>query len=136
MIPEKYKSIIDLPHHVSPDRIPMSMHNRAAQFAPFAALTGYDDGIREAGRETEARRELNENEKNDLDIKMCFIEDIIASRPVITAGYFVPDEKKAGGRYEQFTGNVRRLDRVNGELIFTDGSKLSLDDIYSVEVNG
>lgn len=131
---DKYKDIIDLPHHVSPDRIPMSLHNRAAQFAPFAALTGYDESIREAARETIQRRELSEDEKAELDTKLNFLQDKIKDQPFVTVEYFISDEHKSGGRYDTYSGKLRRIDFVNEWLFFVDGVRLELYNIYDINI--
>ena len=131
---DKYKDIIDLPHHVSPDRIPMSLHNRAAQFAPFAALTGYDESIREAARETIQRRELSEDEKAELDTKLNFLQDKIKDQPFVTVEYFISDEHKSGGRYDTYSGKLRRIDFVNEWFFFVDGVRLELYNIYDINI--
>lgn len=131
---DKYKDIIDLPHHVSPDRIPMSLHNRAAQFAPFAALTGYDESIREAARETIQRRDLSEDEKAELDTKLNFLQDKIKDQPFVTVEYFISDEHKSGGRYDTYSGKLRRIDFVNEWLFFVDGVRLELYNIYEINI--
>lgn len=131
---DKYKDIIDLPHHVPPDRIPMSLHNRAAQFAPFAALTGYDESIREAARETIQRRELSEDEKAELDTKLNFLQDKIKDQPFVTVEYFISDEHKSGGRYDTYSGKLRRIDFVNEWLFFVDGVRLELYNIYDINI--
>ena len=93
----QYDDIIHLPHHVSKTRPQMSMLDRAAQFSPFAALTGYEDAIQETGRLTDERMELSDEDRELLDRKWHYLQEIISDRPEITVTYFVPDEKKAGG---------------------------------------
>ena len=93
----QYDDIIHLPHHVSKTRPQMSMLDRAAQFPPFAALTGYEDAIQETGRLTDTKVEIGEEVREELDRKQQYLQDIIADRPEITITYFVPDERKAGG---------------------------------------
>lgn len=108
----KYEDIINLPHHVSKTRKPMSLYNRAAQFAPFAALTGYDDAIKETSRITEQRIELSEELKNMLNQKIKLISENIKLQPKVSITYFVPDNKKSGGVYKTISGNVRRIDEI------------------------
>ena len=115
-----YADIIELPHHVSGDRSRMSIHDRAAQFAPFAALTGYDEMVREEERLTERKRELTEEETEILNQKLTILADVLfdGHHPEITAVYFVPDERKAGGRYETVTGRLRKIDQAGRRLVF------------------
>ena len=89
-----YEDIVHLPHHISKTRPQMSVMDRAAQFSPFAALTGYEDAIRETGRLTEAKMELGDEAQELLDRKQRYLREIIANRPEITVTYFIPDEKK------------------------------------------
>lgn len=96
---EKYEDIINLPHHVSETRPQMSMLDRAAQFSPFAALSGYDDAVKEAGRLTDNRVELGDEGQDLLDRKLQYLQEIIADRPEISVTFFIPDEKKPGGSY-------------------------------------
>ncbi len=129
-----YDDIIDLPHHRS-DRYPhMSLRDRAAQFAPFAALTGFDGVIAETGRETEARHELSESETEALSRKLTHIDGLTQSggRPKTTVICFVPDARKAGGAYVGYTGHVKKVDSVLRLLIFTDGKGIPIDDIREI----
>ena len=96
---EKYKDIINLPHHVSKKHPQMSLESRTAQFAPFAALTGYDDEVRETARITNERIEIDDEAKNIIDNKIQMILDQLLERPTVKIAYFVPDGKKKGGRY-------------------------------------
>ena len=93
----KYNEIMDLPHHVSKNRPQMPMSDRAAQFAPFAALTGYDDAVKETGRLTDDKIELEESSLNELNAKIQLLRENLADGPEITFTYFKPDERKAGG---------------------------------------
>ena len=93
----RYDDIINLPHHVSPTRQRMSMHDRAAQFAPFAALVGYDDAVAETARLTESRPELDEQEQRIINEKLAYIAEHINEHPEVCIKYFVPDERKSGG---------------------------------------
>ena len=128
----KYDDIIDLPHHVSKTRKPMSLYNRAAQFAPFAALTGYDDAIEETARLTETKVELSDELKNDLNQKINFIKNNIKVHPEITIKYFVRDNKKSGGIYKSLTSIINKVDDFNKCLIFADNTNVYFDDIISI----
>ena len=128
----KYDDIIDLPHHVSKTRKPMSLYNRAAQFAPFAALTGYDDAIEETARLTETKVELSDELKNDLNQKINFIKNNIKVHPEITIKYFVRDNKKSGGIYKSLTSIIKKVDDFNKCLIFADNTNVCFDDIISI----
>lgn len=128
-----YLDIIDMPHHVSTTRPQMSMMERAAQFSPFAALTGYDDAITETGRLTGERIELDEDAKAALDMKHACLMEIINEQPEISVTYFLPDTKKSGGEYVTVTGNLKRFDEYERLLILTDGQKIPMDDIMDIE---
>lgn len=128
----KYDDIIDLPHHVSKTRKPMSLYNRAAQFAPFAALTGYDDAIEETARLTETKVELSDELKNDLNQKINFIKNNIKVHPEIIIKYFVRDNKKSGGTYKSLTSIIKKVDDFNKCLIFADNTNVYFDDIISI----
>ena len=135
-----YADILTLPHHKAANRPHMSMHDRAAQFSPFAALTGFDGVIAETGRMTEKKIELSDSEKLLLDQKLTLIDDVIQDgyHPMITAVYFVPDAKKDGGSYQEYTGKVRQLDPVERKLVFlaanerSAGKNISIDDILEI----
>ena len=113
-----YGDIIDHPHWVSPTHPPMSLYDRAAQFAPFAALTGYEDMISEEARLVDNRIELGAEELEKLNRKLNRLSEALdaGERPVVTVTYFVPDPLKPGGLYETVTEAVRRVDPVNGIL--------------------
>lgn len=132
----QYEDIIQLPHHVSKTRPQMSMIDRAAQFSPFAALTGYDAAIKETGRLTDEKTELGDEEKDLLNRKQQFLTSILRDRPEITVAYFVPDERKSGGAYVTTTGKLRRIDEVERFLVMTNGQKILLDDIANMEIDG
>lgn len=128
-----YEDIINLPHHVSPKRSPMSMQDRAAQFSPFAALTGFEDAIVETGRITDTKIELGDELRELLDRKQRRLQKFIADRPEITVTYFVPDEKKVGGTYISVSGRLKQVDEYARELVFTDGKKIPLDDVADIQ---
>ena len=129
----QYDDIIDLPHHVSATRLRMSMIDRAAQFSPFAALTGYDAAIKETGRLTDERIELSEESRAALDRKQQLLLDNLADRPEVSVTYFVPDERKSGGAYVTVTGRVKKVDDYQRLLLLTDGTKIPLDEILDME---
>lgn len=128
----KYEDIINLPHHVSKTRPQMPMSDRAAQFAPFAALTGYDSAIKETGRLTDNRIELDEEALTALSMKLQFLMDAIDEEPEVEITYFKPDERKAGGSYLKITGIVKKLDEYERVLVLISGQKIKLDDIMDV----
>lgn len=135
-----YADILMLPHHKAANRPHMSMHDRAAQFSPFAALTGFDGVIAETGRRTDQKVELSEYQMTLLDQKLTLINDTMQDgyRPVVTVVYFVPDTKKDGGSYQEYTGKVRQVDAVERKLVFlaenerSAGKEISIDDILEI----
>lgn len=131
----KYDNIINLPHHVSKTRKPMSLYNRAAQFAPFAALTGYDDAIKETARLTEQKIELSDELKNMLNQKIKLIIENIKLQPEVVITYFVHDNKKSGGVYKTISGNVKRIDEVEKCIIFTNKLKIKVSDMLNIVLN-
>lgn len=130
---DQYNDIIDLPHHVSATRPRMSMIDRAAQFSPFAALTGYDAAIKETGRLTDQRIELSEDSRAALDRKQQLLVGGLADHPEVSVTYFIPDERKSGGAYVTVTGIVKKVDDYQRLLLLTDGTKIPLDDILDLE---
>lgn len=130
---ENYDDIINLPHHVSRKRPHMSMHDRAAQFAPFAALTGYGDAIDETGRYTSEKRQLSDSEKGIMDEKLRMLGMVIKDMPEITVTYFIPDLLKDGGSYETVTGRLKRIHEYRKVLILEDGLEIALDELMEVE---
>ena len=128
-----YEDILNLPHHVSKTRPQMSMLDRAAQFSPFAALTGYYDAIKETGRLTDEKIEMDEDRKAALDMKQAYLIEMIDEQPEISITYFLPDAKKSGGAYVTVTGNLKRFDEYERLLILTDGKKIPMDDIADIE---
>lgn len=130
---DQYDDIINLPHHVSKTRPQMSMLDRAAQFSPFAALTGHDAAIKETGRLTDEKVDLGEEEKEVLDRKQLFLIEKLSERPALTVTYFVPDEKKAGGAYVTRSGNLKKIDAFERWMQLIDGTKIPLDDILEIE---
>ena len=129
----RYDDIIELPHHVSRKHPQMPLLDRAAQFAPFAALTGHESAIRETARLTEEEIELDENSKELLDFRLQQLQEHLSEQPEVTVTYFCPDEKKSGGAYETVTGKVKKVDGYAGELVFTDGRRVELKGIVELE---
>lgn len=130
----KYDDILNLPHHVSSTRPHMTMHDRAAQFSPFAALTGYDDTVKETARLTDEKLELTADRITDLNQKIAFLNEHAEERPEITVEYFIPDEKKSGGKYVTLSGEFRRIDEYNHNMVFTSGEEIPLNDIFEIEL--
>ena len=125
--PWPYEDIVNLPHHVSKKHPPMPMINRAAQFAPFAALTGYDDAVRESARLTDEMITLDETAVIDLNRKL---NDAAVGRHEICLRYFVPDEKKQGGSYQVAQGCIRKIE--SGMIILSSGEKIPVGRIVDV----
>lgn len=130
---EVYEDIINLPHHVSKTRPQMSMLDRAAQFSPFADLAGYDAAIKETGRLTDEKIEMDEDRKAALDMKQAYLIEMIDEQPEISITYFLPDTRKSGGAYVTVTGKLKRLDEYERLLILTDGKKIPMEDIADIE---
>lgn len=128
-----YDDIINLPHHVSATRPQMSLENRAAQFTPFKALTGYDDAIEETGRLTDERIELAEGSIAVLDMKLTMLADVMGDHPEITVTYFRPDDKKQGGAYVATTGAVKKIDEVERVIIMMNGQEIALTNVLDIE---
>ena len=129
----RYDDIIHLSRPVSKKRSPMSNFDRAAQFSPFAALTGYDAVIAETGRLTDTRIELDEGGKALLDEKLQTIREHLAQQPKVKLTVFCPDSRKSGGAYETITGNVKKIDPVARILVLTGGEVIPIDRIYGIE---
>lgn len=128
-----YSDIINHPHYVSKTRPQMSELERAAQFSPFAALTGYDAAIKETGRLTDERIEIGEETKALLDMKQQYLLEMISDQPEIAVTFFVPDEKKSGGEYITVTGNLKRIDEFERQMLFTNGKKIPMDEVVDIE---
>ena len=129
----KYDDIIHLPHHVSSTRAHMPMLDRAAQFQPFRALTGYEDAVHEAARQTDEKIELTEDEKLLLDAKLQKLADSIDSRPLVTVTWFQPDKRKTGGVYATTTGQLKKIDDFKGVLILLNGERIPVEDILDIQ---
>lgn len=129
----EYEDIIHLPHHVSSKRPQMSMLDRAAQFSPFAALTGYDDAIQETGRLTEQKIELDEETLEKLDERFQILQEHLGEQPEVRFTYFKPDEQKEGGAYLTVLGIVRKIKLYEREILLQDGNIIPVDDILKME---
>ena len=129
-----YDDIIDLPHPTSERHPRMPMVNRAAQFSPFAALTGYDAAVKETARLTDAKVELTEEEKSILDVKLQMLADRLVSQPTVKFTYFKPDQKKAGGAYLTVSGIVKKIDGLAGDIVLTDGQRISIENILDIQI--
>ena len=128
----RYDDIINLPHHQSKSRPHMSMADRAAQFSPFAALSGYDEAVKETARLTDRKQELSEEDMAALSAKMALLQERINEQPEVTITYFIPDGKKDGGAYSTISGNVKRIDDFERTLTLTNQTKIPLDDIAEI----
>ena len=131
--PHKYDDMIGLGHPVSRTHPPMARFRRAAQFASFDALTGFGAAIHEAGRETEEKKELSEDEIDMINARLAVIEQHIKEQPSITVTYFLPDDKKAGGRYVTVSGNVKMLNGIEHAIIMADRTKIPIEDVRYIE---
>lgn len=129
----KYDDMLRLPHHVSASRKPMAVTARAAQFAPFAALSGYDAEVQEAGRLTDRPIEPDEYEKEAMNARLQLLARHLREKWVVSLVFFQPDERKAGGAYVTRTGTVKKLYETERLLTLTDGTVIPLDDLIALE---
>lgn len=130
--PRRYDDLLNLPHHVSVVHPHMSLYDRAAQFAPFKALTGYEDDVAETARLTDDRMELDEERIEQLDVRLQLLEERLAEAPVVSLTFFVPDECKDGGSYETVSGIVKKIDTVRRVIVLRDGLRIAIDDVYGI----
>ena len=128
-----YDDILHLPHHVSEKHPQMSMIDRAAQFSPFAALTGYEDAIDETARWTDAKRELTEEEQQIISGKLHALKAHEKEAPEVEMTYFVQDRKKAGGSYKTIRGRIKRIDELEGRIELQNGSAVMFDDLLGID---
>lgn len=128
----QYDDIIHLPHHVSKRHPPMSLINRAAQFSPFAALTGHDAAIHETARLTDSFVELDEDSKGYLNEQLQLLCENIEAHPECEITYFQPDAKKNGGAYVTIHGKIRKIDLYRHRIIFTDGTAIPIEHLFSI----
>lgn len=131
---KNYDDIINLPHHVSKNRKPMSSRDRAAQFSPFSALTGYDEAIQETARTVEKKKQLSENQAAILNEKLLILS-AWETKPLVTIVYFKKDKRKAGGKYLTIEGKIKHIDEVERTLILQDGVTLSIHDVYDIKAD-
>lgn len=129
----KYDDILRLPHHISASRKPMAITARAAQFAPFAALSGYDAEVQEAGRLTDRPIEPDEYEKEAMNARLQLLARHFREEWVVSLVFFQPDERKAGGAYVTRTGTVKKLYETERLLTLTDGTVIPLDDLIALD---
>ena len=127
-----YEDIVNLPPHISKKHPQPSMMDRAARFAPFAAITGYEEMVLEEARVTEERIDLDEGTLSLLNEKLNMIQEFLDEEPEVTITYFEPDKKKSGGAYVSITGVVKRIDEYEHFVIMTDGKKIRIEDIYAM----
>ena len=130
---DNYEDIINLPHHVSTRHPQMSMMNRAAQFAPFAALTGHSAAIEETARLTESQQELADEDNEILNQKMTYLREAINEHPTISISYFEPDKRKSGGRYMSIEGQLQNIDDYNQTIVLKNGEAIPLKSILDIQ---
>ena len=128
----KYDDIINLPHHVSKTHPPIDMMERAAQFSPFAALTGYEAAAKETGRLTQPRIELDESEKEVLDQQLHKLEAAFPKTPSAAFTYFIPDVRKEGGTYRTVSGKIRKIDPYRRMIILESGEHIPIEEIINI----
>ena len=129
---EKYSKIIDLPHHSSPARPRMPIRDRAAQFAPFAALTGYDSMVEETARLTDSEDASSEEHTALIDKKLRILSELESERPYVEIIYFIPDQRKSGGRYETVYGYLKLIDKIEGAIVLGDKRRIRFDRIRDI----
>jgi len=131
---DQYDDIIHLPHYEPKHHPRMPMSSRAAQFAPFAALTGYGDAIQESGRLTEEWIDRGEFDNEELNRKIEMLLSIISRHPTIAVEYFLPDSRKAGGSYQTHTGQVKCIDDYEKAIVMTDGKRIALEMVANIDL--
>ena len=132
-ISHKYDDIINLPHHVSKKHPQMLLRDRAAQFSPFAALTGHKATINETARLTDEKQILSEDVIAKLNEQLNFIKENISTNPIVTITYFVPDDRKSGGAYISNTGVVKKINEYNHTVILTDKTVIPIEQISEMQ---
>ena len=132
MIDDKYKDMLDMPHHVSLNRKQMPQYDRAAQFAPFAALTGYGEAINETGRIVEKKKILTDDEEDKIGQQLYYLSEHVKENIEVTIIHFVPDKKKDGGSYKSSKGIIKKIDEYDLSITFTDKSNVKFDNILSI----
>lgn len=128
-----YEDIVNLPRHISKVHPQATMADRAARFSPFAAISGYEDMVKEAARVTEERINITDATKELLNEKLNMIIEFLDEEPEVTITYFEPDKKKDGGAYVSITGTVKRIDEYERIVLMSDDKKIRIDEIYAIE---
>jgi len=130
----KYSDIIALPHHISAGRKQMSLYDRAAQFSPFAALTGHDEALKETARLTDGKPELDESEKLIISQKLQMIINLLPTQTSVSIMHFVPDRKKSGGKYLVSDGYIKKFDSFRRKIVMSDKTEIDVDNIINLEI--
>ena len=130
----RYDDIINLPHHQSAERVHMSLHDRAAQFAPFAALTGHEEAIEETARLTDEKITLDETAIEKINEKLYELSQKLAEKQTVSITYFKPDELKQGGAYLTDIGSIKKIDDIEKVVIMDSGMKIKMERILSIEI--
>lgn len=128
----KYDDMLFLPHHISDGRPHLPPESRAAQFSPFAALTGYDAAVRETARVTDSRQELDDGTKEMLNGRLQFLAECLGDHPEVTVTFFRPDAKKEGGSYAAVTGSVKKIDEYGKTVVMTGGTEIPIEEITDI----
>ena len=131
---KNYDDIINLPHHISKTHKQMSIYDRAAQFSPFAALTGFESVIQETSRTTTQKIVLSENQVAVINEKLLILNECV-EQPLITITYFKKDKKKTGGKYQTIQGKIKNIDETNKILVLQDGTKILLNDLFDIKAD-
>ena len=130
---EIYDDIINMEHHVSTKHPQMSLQDRSAQFAPFAAWVGFDDMVEETARIVDKKIEVNEEQKEKLDLKLKEIKQKINLKPIVTITYFVPDKFKEGGKYVTVTEKIKKIDEYKKQIILENNIQILINEILEIE---
>lgn len=130
----RYDDIINLPHHISKKHPQMSMYSRAAQFAPFAALTGFGESVKETARLTNRRIELDDEAKTILDAKLHEIQEHIRERPIVAFTYFIPDLRKDGGKYVNVSNSVKKIDKYKQVVVLDNNTEIPIKEIVEIKI--
>ena len=131
---KNYDNIINIPHFEPKYHKRMSLYNRAAQFAPFAALTGYDNEIKETARLTDKEIIIDEDRKSIIDMKLKIINDNIPNNKLVTISYFEKDRRKVGGKYKEYTGYLKKIDAFEENIVFKDKFKIDINCIIDINI--
>ena len=128
-----YEDIVNLPPHISKKHPQPTMLERAARFSPFAAITGYEEMVKEAARVTDKKTELDESSKEILNEKLLFITEMCEDDVIVNITYFVPDKLKSGGEYITVSGSIKKIDEYEGNILLKDGTKIPLSELYEID---